>query len=84
MTELSTEGYHVTVNNEEGYIVAGTIETGEIRPASFVNRPYYELPSTGGRGTAPYIAGGLLLMAAAGMLLLYHHKKRRKEDTASS
>ena len=84
VTELSTEGYHVTVNNEEGYIVAGTIETGEIQPASFVNRPYYELPSTGGCGTAPYIAGGLLLMAAAGMLLLYHHKKRGKEDTASS
>ena len=84
VTELSTQGYHVTVNGNEGYIVSGTIETGAIKPASFVNTPYYELPSTGGAGTEPYITGGLLLTAAASVLLLYNHKKRRKEDPASS
>ena len=84
VTELSTQGYHVTVNGNEGYIVSGTMETGAIKPASFVNTPYYELPSTGGAGTGPYITGGLLLTAAASVLLLYNHKKRRKEDTAFS
>ena len=84
VTELTTEGYKVTVNGNEGYIVSGTMETGAIKPASFVNTPYYELPSTGGAGTGPYITGGLLLTAAASVLLLYNHKKRRKEDTAFS
>ena len=84
VTELSTQGYHVTVNGNEGYIVSGTMETGAIKPASFVNTPYYELPSTGGAGTGPYITGGLLLTAAASVLLLYNHIKRRKEDTAFS
>ena len=69
---------------DRGYIVSGKIETGEIQPASFVNTPYYELPSTGGAGTGSYITGGLLLTAAASVLLLYNHKKRRKEDSASS
>ena len=84
VTELSTQGYHVSVNGNEGYIVSGNIETGEIKPAAFVNTPYYELPSTGGAGTGPYITGGLLLTAAASVLLLYNHIKRRKEDTAFS
>ena len=84
VTELSTQGYHVSVNGNEGYIVSGKIETGEIMPAAFVNTPYYELPSTGGAGTGPYITGGLLLTAAASVLLLYNHIKRRKEDTAFS
>ena len=84
VTELTTEGYKVTVNGNEGYIVSGKIETGEIKPAAFVNTPYYELPSTGGAGTGPYITGGLLLTAAASVLLLYNHIKRRKEDTAFS
>lgn len=84
VTELTTEGYKVTVNGNEGYIVSGNIETGEIKPAAFVNTPYYELPSTGGAGTGPYITGGLLLTAAASVLLLYNHIKRRKEDTAFS
>lgn len=84
VTELTTEGYKVTVNGNEGYIVSGKIETGAIKPAAFVNTPYYELPSTGGAGTGPYITGGLLLTAAASVLLLYNHIKRRKEDTAFS
>ena len=79
-----TERRRKATRDNEGYIVHGTIETGAIKPASFVNTPYYELPSTGGAGTGPYITGGLLLTAAASVLLLYNHKKRRKEDPASS
>lgn len=81
--ERNTEGYSVTANNTSGYIVTGTIETGSIRPASFVNTPLHELPVTGGPGTIPYTIGGSLLLGA-GLLLLYNKKKRRKEDFASS
>ena len=82
VTELTTQGYHTTVNNNEGYIASGTIASGGIAPASFVNRPYMELPSTGGAGTTSYTAGGLLLIAAAAALL-YIHNRRRKEDSPS-
>ena len=82
VTELTTQGYHTTVNNNEGYIASGTIASGGIAPASFVNRPYVELPSTGGAGTTSYTAGGLLLIAAAAALL-YIHNRRRKEDSPS-
>ena len=84
VTELTTQGYHTTVNDNEGYIVSGKIETGAIKPASFVNRPYMELPNTGGAGTTLYTIGGLLLMTAAAFLLLYIHNRRRKEDAVSS
>lgn len=77
VTELTTEGYKVTVNGNEGYIVSGNIETGEIKPAAFVNTPYYELPSTGGGGTEWYTAGGLCLMAAA--VLLYGRIRPRRK-----
>lgn len=82
--ERNTKGYSVTANNTSGYIVTGTIETGSIKPASFVNTPLHELPVTGGPGTTPYTIGGLLLLTGAGVLLLYNNKKRRKEDFASS
>lgn len=84
VTELTTQGYHTTVNDNEGYIVSGKIETGAIKPASFVNRPYMELPNTGGAGATLYTIGGLLLMTAAAFLLLYIHNRRRKEDAPSS
>ena len=83
VTEQTTQGYHTTVNGNEGYIVSGKIESGNTKPASFVNRPYVELPSTGGAGTTSYTAGGLLLIAAAAALL-YIHNRRRKEDSPSS
>lgn len=83
VTEISHDGYQVTVNGSEGYIVSGTIETGATKPASFVNRPYHELPNSGGAGTTLYTIGGLALVLGAG-ILLYIHTKRRKEDVASS
>ena len=84
VTELSTQGYHTTVNGNEGYIVSGNIATGEIKPASFVNTPYYELPSTGGVGTQAYIMGGLLFMSLSASLLFYIHLKRRKKENGKS
>ena len=76
-TEESRAGYKVTVNDKEGYIVSGKIETGAIKPAAFVNTPYYELPSTGGGGTEWYTAGGLCLMAAAGLLYVGMRLRRK-------
>ena len=76
VTELKTEGYQVTVNGNEGYIVSGKIETGAVKPASFVNTPYYELPSTGGPGTHWYTLGGLCLMAGA--LWLYKNPRGKR------
>lgn len=82
VTEESRAGYKVTANGSEGYIVSGTIETGAIKPASFVNTPYYELPSTGGGGTEWYTAGGLCLMAAA--VLLYGRIRPRRKGGRDS
>lgn len=45
----------------------------------FVNRIiHYELPATGGTGTALYVWEGFLLMTSAAFLLLYNVMKRRK------
>ena len=82
VTELTTQGYHTTVNGNEGYIVSGTISNGAVEPASFVNTPYCELPNTGGNGTVWYSAGGLCLMAAA--VLLYGRIRSREKERRSS
>ena len=83
VTELSTEGYITTANGSEGYIASGNIENGAVKPATFVNTPYYELPSTGGSGTAPYTLGGLLLLSFAGIFLLYKRRNRKEECSSS-
>lgn len=81
VTELSTQGYKVTVNGDEGYIISGKIETGAIKPASFVNTPYYELPDTGGSGTRwYYIYGGLFLIAGLAFFAYKMCKKRREAE----
>ena len=79
VTELTTDGYKPTVNGEDGYITAGTIENGGTQPANFVNKTYCELPQTGGSGTIPYTMGGLLLLTISGLTLMYRSKKRRRE-----
>lgn len=43
-------------------------------PLLIENEPFYELPSTGGSGTAWYRIGGTLLIFMAGMLILYKKK----------
>lgn len=75
VTEQNHAGYKTTANGTEGYITSGTIATGEVKTADFVNTPYYELPSTGGTGTFPYTAGGIAVMAGA---LLYNANRRRR------
>ena len=70
VTELTTEGYQTTVNGNAGYITSGTISNGGTKTAAFVNRPYTELPHTGGDGTTNYTAGGLLLKTAMAILLV--------------
>ncbi|MDD6348134.1 MAG: fibro-slime domain-containing protein [Lachnospiraceae bacterium] len=75
VTELTTDGYKTTVNNNEGYIASGTVAAGEIKPAAFVNRPYHELPSTGGVGTGPFVLTGLILMALALMFIIFRFRK---------
>ena len=80
--ELTTAGYHTTVNGDTGYIAKGTISDGGTAPADFLNTPYYELPSTGGNGTVWYSAGGLCLMAAA--VLLYGRIRSREKERRSS
>ena len=78
VTEVSTEGYKTTVNDAEGYIFKGTIETGEVATGDFVNTPFYELPQTGGMGTYWYTLGGLGLMAAACLLYKKRETQHRK------
>ena len=78
VTELSTQGYQTTVNGEKGYITSGKIETGAIKPASFVNTPYYELPSTGGVGTQSLtIAGAILLLVGVAFIPVFKGRRRR-------
>lgn len=47
-----------------------------------VNTAGYELPASGGPGSALYTAGGLLLIAAAGYLLYRKASKRRNESSS--
>ena len=56
-----------------GDLYTGTGSTAD--PLCIPNRAMFVLPSTGGAGTAPYMAGGAVLMAAA-VYLLYVRKKR--------
>ena len=83
VTELTTKGYQTTVNDENGYITSGTIATGGISPAAFVNKPYYELPQTGGTGTLLYTTAGFALLCGAGICLMYRKRKREGGNQAS-
>ena len=82
-TEESRKGYSTTVNNGSGYIASGTVASGSVHPASFVNTPFCELPSTGGTGTELYTIGGMLLIAAAGILLYIQSKRKRGHASVS-
>ena len=43
--------------------------------------PGYELPSTGGRGTAPFVLAGGIMVLGAALLLACGRGRRRKEET---
>lgn len=44
------------------------------------NEAGYELPTTGGIGTAPYLLGGLLMIFAALPILFYQRKRKNSSD----
>ena len=76
--EVDVDGYELVDAENNAGINSGVIKLTNRQKAG------YELPSTGGAGTAPYIIGGLLLCTAAVILLCYNFKPRRKEEPTSS
>ena len=79
----SGKAYHylveeVTTGNWNVYIANNDVQTGNITVQNYVYTGY-ELPSTGGMGTAPFgVLGGALAAAAA--LLLVRKRKQNKEE----
>lgn len=73
-----TGNYSTEYGNNDG-IVSGTITVTNTES----DNPGYELPATGGTGTAPLYTMGAALSVSAGLLLV-HKKKRRKEGRPSS
>ncbi len=76
--EGSREGFSVTVNGGAGYIVKGSISSGTLSDADFVNQMRVELPSTGGGGSYVYTIGGWLLTGGGGLLMYSKKRKNRK------
>ena len=69
--EVTTGNWNVYINNND-------VQTGNITVQNYVYTGY-ELPSTGGMGTAPFgVLGGALAAAAA--LLLVRKRKQNKEE----
>ena len=67
-----------TTGNWNVYIDNNDVQTGNITVRNYVYTGY-ELPSTGGMGTAPFgVLGGALAAAAA--LLLVRKRKQNKEE----
>ena len=79
----SGKAYHylveeVTTGNWNVYIANNDVQTGNITVRNYVYTGY-ELPSTGGMGTAPFgVLGGALAAAAA--LLLVRKRKQDEEE----
>ncbi len=85
----------VSKDNDKNFLTAVPIflkDNGSGHPESFepdtehtdtvfTNYKGYELPSTGGSGILPYLAGGILIISAASVLLLI---RRRKEEETNS
>ena len=83
LTDKSGNAYHylveeVTTGNWNVYIDNNGVQTGNITVQNYVYTGY-ELPSTGGMGTAPFgVLGGALAAAAA--LLLVRKRKQDEEE----
>ena len=83
LTDKSGNAYHylveeVTTGNWNVYIDNNGVQTGNITVQNYVYTGY-ELPSTGGMGTAPFgVLGGALAAAAA--LLLVRKRKQNEEE----
>lgn len=83
LTDKNGNAYHylveeTTTGNWNVYISNNGVQTGNITVQNYVYTGY-ELPSTGGMGTAPFgVLGGALAAAAA--LLLVRKRKQNKEE----
>ena len=83
LTDGKGNAYHylvkeTTTGNWNVYISNNGVQTGNITVQNYVYTGY-ELPSTGGMGTAPFgVLGGALAAAAA--LLLVRKRKQNKEE----
>lgn len=83
LTDAQGNAYHylveeTTTGNWNVYISNNGVQTGNITVQNYVYTGY-ELPSTGGMGTAPFgVLGGALAAAAA--LLLARKRKQNKEE----
>lgn len=83
LTDEKGNAYHylveeVTTGNWNVYIDNNGVQTGNITVRNYVYTGY-ELPSTGGMGTAPFgVLGGALAAAAA--LLLVRKRKQNEEE----
>lgn len=83
LTDKNGNAYHylveeVTTGNWNVYIDNNDVQTGNITVQNYVYTGY-ELPSTGGMGTAPFgVLGGALAAAAA--LLLVRKRKQDEEE----
>ena len=83
LTDAQGNAYHYLVEEETTgnwnvYIDNNDVQTGNITIRNYVYTGY-ELPSTGGMGTAPFgVLGGALAAAAA--LLLVRKRKQNKEE----
>ncbi len=91
--ELNPEGLFYSVHNNAHEFVGdewkyqNTAETEEydLKPNSYVdyiNEMPYELPSAGGIGRYPYIAGGALLTAAGALYFAVSRARRKKAEAA--
>lgn len=58
----------------QGSVATGPITVNDITKVVFTNTSSYELPATGGSGTAPWYTMGVALLAAAVYLM---YKKRQ-------
>lgn len=80
---VSGKAYHYLVEEETTgnwnvYIDNNGVQTGNITVQNYVYTGY-ELPSTGGMGTAPFGVLGGALAAAAALLLVRKRKQNEKE-----
>lgn len=76
---------HPVTNYTTSYVNNGGIGSGTITVKNTLkNEPTYELPNTGGPGTAAYTTGGLLTLGAGALLLRRRRGRRGKEASATA
>ena len=82
ITEKSHDGFALSFMDGQTTLTSEgdsyTFEMKQDVTVTAVNAAGYELPASGGIGTALYTFGGVLLIAAAGFLL--YKKREQKEE----